>query len=146
MKATTRRVMTMYDGGKIIPGLIIFFLLMTLPIWYNIATGKTDPPVLQKVEGQKNCVETTEFMRTWHMDLLNDWRNEVVREGDRLYTPKTIKTDKKINKSLTNKCLECHTSKAQFCDKCHDYTGVTNSRVGISINCWDCHINPEGIK
>jgi len=32
--------MSMYDKEKIIPGLIVFFLLMTFPFWYTIGSGK----------------------------------------------------------------------------------------------------------
>jgi hypothetical protein len=43
----------MYDGGKIIIGLIIFVVLVSIPVWYNAATGSTDyVPDLAKAEGQ----------------------------------------------------------------------------------------------
>jgi hypothetical protein len=39
--------------------------------------------------------------------------------------------------SLTNTCLrECHTAKADFCDRCHDYEAV-------SLPCWDCHMDSK---
>jgi hypothetical protein len=31
--------------------------------------------------------------------------------------------------------MACHTSKKEFCDRCHDYTSVTPY-------CWDCHLAP----
>jgi len=33
--------------------------------------------------------------------------------------------------------MKCHTDKAKFCDRCHNYVGVTP-------NCWDCHVEPKG--
>ena len=125
----------MYDGSKIIAGLVVFLIVATLPILYNAALGKTDaPPDLQKVVGETKCVEDTEYMRANHMDLLDDWRHAVVRDGEREFQSPTLNTP--IEKSLSKTCLKCHTSKAKFCDKCHDYAGVIN-------DCWDCHVNPE---
>ena len=31
----------MHDGGKIIVGLAIFIILLTFPIWSNLATGQS---------------------------------------------------------------------------------------------------------
>jgi len=76
-------------------------------------------------------------MRTEHMQMLNDWRNMVVRDGTRLY----IGSDgRKFEMSLSNTCLQCHSNKTEFCDRCHNYAAVTPY-------CWDCHIaNPKEIK
>lgn len=124
----------MYDAGKIIVGLIIFVGLFTSPIWYDLANGKAalkEPQlVLPQQPNQKECVENTEFMRTNHMVLLNDWRNEVVREGKRTFVSDNHKT---YNMSLSGTCLNCHSNTSQFCDQCHNY-------MGVSPYCWDCHI------
>jgi len=123
----------MYDGNKIIPGLVIFVGLMTFPLWYNF--GDAGPvPNPQKVEnGASKCVRDTQYMRTSHMQLLDDWRDEVVRDGDR--TPLVI-DGKKYDKSLMNSCMECHANKQKFCDECHVYTAV-------KPYCWDCHYLPK---
>ena len=68
-----------------------------------------------------------------HMKLLDQWRNDVVRDADRLYTSTS---GVNFEKSLQNTCMECHSNKAKFCDSCHTYMGVTPF-------CWDCHIEPE---
>ena len=124
----------MYDAGKIIVGLIIFVGLFTSPIWYDLANGKTalqEPKlILPQKPDQKECVENTEFMRTNHMVLLNDWRNEVVREGKRTFVSNDHKT---FDMSLSETCLNCHSNTSQFCDQCHNY-------MGVSPYCWDCHI------
>ena len=83
---------------------------------------------------EEQCVESAEWMKANHMDLLIDWREEVVRDGARTYT---ASDGKEYTKSLTDSCLDCHSPKAEFCDRCHDY-------VGTSPNCWNCHIDPEG--
>ena len=125
----------MYDSGKIITGLIVFLVLVTFPVWYNLALGKTDAkPELKKVENQTQCVMDKEYMKAWHMDLLNQWRNSVVRTGDMVFASPNGKS---YEKSLVNTCMKCHTAKSKFCDQCHNYAAVTN-------DCWDCHINPEG--
>jgi [DsrC]-trisulfide reductase subunit J len=124
----------MYDGGKIITGLVIFLVLITFPIWYSLASGKGGiVPEPEKATGT-TCVESTEYMVTSHMDLLIQWRDEVVRGGDRFHK---MPDGTMVEKSLTNTCLDCHKDKKKFCDKCHDYAAVT-------VYCWDCHIIPEG--
>ena len=125
----------MYDAGKIIPGIIIFFGLISFPIWATAVSGNIDyVPDLEIPADEEQCVESAEWMRANHMDLLIDWREEVVRDGARTYTA----TDgKEYSKSLTDTCLDCHSSKAAFCDQCHDY-------VAAKPNCWNCHVDPEG--
>jgi hypothetical protein len=126
----------MYDSGKIILGLIVFIGLFTSPIWYDIASGKADAKpdlVLPTKKDQKECVNTAEYMREFHMDLLNVWRDDVVRKGIRTYTSSS---GKHFEMSLTKTCLNCHSNKSEFCDQCHNYLGVTPY-------CWDCHVEPH---
>ena len=127
----------MYNGGKIIAGVIAFLCLITFPIWYNVVGGKASyRPELKIVTEEKNCVEPVQYMRESHMQLLNDWRDTVVREGKRVYAA----ADGKMHTmSLTNTCLSCHSNKADFCDRCHNYVEVTPT-------CWNCHVIPEEKK
>ena len=122
----------MYDGKLIIPGLIVFVALMTFPILKNM--GNAGPvPKPEKPKIAKKCVEPTEFMRTSHMRLLNQWRDEVLREGNR----KQIDVDGVMyEKSLMNGCMKCHAEKKKFCDECHTYASV-------KPYCWDCHYVPK---
>ena len=123
----------MYDSRKIIAGLVVFVILVTIPVWYNRGKASTPPnPVLPT--DYENCIEDTAYMKASHMQLLNDWRTAVVRDGDRTYTNKAGKTFKM---SLTDTCLGCHSSKADFCDRCHTYVDVTPY-------CWECHIDQKG--
>jgi hypothetical protein len=122
----------MHDTGKIIIGLAVFLIAVTFPFWFSLANETSGyRPELQLPKDETDCVETTEYMRALHMDLLDDWRDQVVREGQRVYISSS---GKRHNMSLTGNCLGCHTSKADFCDQCHNY-------VGISPYCWDCHID-----
>jgi len=121
----------MYDSGKIIPGLIIFVLIITFPIWYNHGDAG-EVPKAELPKDSKQCVVPTVEMRTNHMQLLNQWRDEVLREGDRAYFELE---GKRYQKSLQNTCMVCHNNKTKFCDACHLYTSV-------SPYCWDCHLEP----
>lgn len=127
----------MRDTGKIVIGLIIFLLLMTFPIWYDVVKGVApmqDPEILTKnVPGKDRCVRPVEYMRPFHMDLLNQWRDEVVRQGDR-FTEGPY--GERIEKSLTNTCLDCHSNKEDFCDRCHN-------AMAVAPYCWNCHVTPS---
>ncbi len=124
----------MYDTGKILIGLVIFAVIVTLPFWYNGITGKASAiPEPEIKTDAKQCVASTAFMKESHMKLLDEWRNEVVRNQKRLYVGINGKT---FNMSLTNTCLDCHANKDTFCDRCHTY-------VGVSPTCWACHVIPE---
>ena len=124
----------MYDAGKIITGLIVFLIIITFPIWYNVAKGSaTYVPELVYPTDATECVADKDYIRTSHMDMLNTWREDVVRMGKRLYvTP----DGRKFEMSLSNTCMDCHSNKEEFCDKCHDY-------LGVEPYCWDCHIEPK---
>ena len=131
----------MNDKPVIIAGLVIALVVLTSPIWYALAAGEPgDRPELVLPEGESECVEDVDYMRDHHMDLLEEWRNEVVREGD---TEKYRSTSgKEYEKSLTRTCLmQCHVAgrigKEDFCGKCHAFAGVHPT-------CWDCHVeNPK---
>ena len=73
-------------------------------------------------------------MRTEHMQLLMDWRDEVVRDNDRIFT---TADGRRYYKSLSGTCMSCHANKAGVLRPCHDYLGVTPY-------CWDCHVEPKG--
>ena len=125
----------MYDGGKIITGLIIFVLIFTSPLWYNLAANKyTYKPEPKILTPDKKCIEPKAEMLENHMQILNDWRTEVVRIGGRWTETKT--TGEKVEMSLSRTCMDCHKNKSQFCDRCHDY-------VGVSPYCWECHVEPK---
>ncbi|AVD70286.1 sulfate reduction electron transfer complex DsrMKJOP subunit DsrJ [Desulfobulbus oralis] len=121
----------MYDRVKIITGLVIFVLLVLIPFLYNGKASKAVPE-LSLPTTAKHCVLPADEMRAKHMQLLNTWRDEVVRSGDR--TPVVV-DGQAYPKSLQLNCMACHTSKVNFCDRCHDYSSV-------KPYCWDCHLAP----
>jgi hypothetical protein len=127
----------MHNGGKIILGLVIFLILITFPVWYNIANDRAGyVPELEKAARGDNCVRDSSFMTANHMDLLNEWRDQVVRENERW---EVGDDGVRFERSLSNTCLSCHVNKDQFCDKCHDY-------MGVEPYCWDCHLVPKEIQ
>ena len=131
----------MYDSGKIITGIVIFVILVTFPIWYNLGRAtpppdpKIDTPVIQEMKDKK-CIEPKQAMKGSHMKILDEWRHTVVRNGERIYT---AIDGKQYDMSLQNTCMKCHSNKTQFCDQCHNY-------LQVKPYCWDCHIVPKEKK
>ncbi len=41
--------------------------------------------------------------------------------------------------SLEKAFMKCHTSRKEFCEKCH-------VKVSVSPYCWDCHVAPEEVR
>ena len=128
----------MYDSGKIIAGLLVFITIIAYPFIHSMGTDivkpepKIDTPVIKQM-AVKRCVESKEFMKAEHMQLLNNWRDAAVRDGDRVY----VGFDgKRYNISLQNTCMHCHSNKKEFCDTCHNY-------MAVKPYCWDCHIAPK---
>jgi len=127
----------MQDKGKVITGLVVFFGLLSFPFWYTVASGNAGyVPSLEKAVKGEDCVLPKESMRAKHMELLNDWRDLAVREGVRGFD---TGDGRHFDMSLTRTCLDCHASKAGFCDQCHDY-------LGVQPYCWDCHLDPKEIE
>ncbi|MDA8087985.1 MAG: sulfate reduction electron transfer complex DsrMKJOP subunit DsrJ [Nitrospiraceae bacterium] len=127
----------MYNGGKIFFGIIVFLGIFTFPVYYNIGKADTTPkpslntPVINQMK-VKHCVEPKAFMRANHMQLLNEWRDSALRQGQRDYVSSTGET---YNISLQNTCLHCHSNKEKFCDRCHNY-------MAVHPYCWSCHFAP----
>ena len=122
----------MNDKPVIWFGIIVFLAIFTFPVW-NARLKAAPVPEIQLPKDQKQCVASKEYMRAAHMQLLDDWRDSVVRSGNRIYT---AADGKRYNMSLQNECMTCHNDKAKFCDKCHDY-------LGVAPYCWDCHVGEK---
>ena len=124
----------MYDAGKIVPGLLIFLALVTFPIWYGLGSGQeATVPEIKKPVGEERCIEDARYMRREHMQVVVDWRDEAVRDQERIYE---ASDGQLYYKSLTATCMGCHTDKAASCDRCHDY-------LSVDPYCWDCHVVPK---
>lgn len=124
----------MRDLKIIIPLLAAVLLAAALPVLYGLMPGqKPAPPKLELPAGEKACILPTAEMREKHMALLSDWRESVVRTGDR--APVMI-GNRAFAKSLSGTCMKCHAKKSAFCDRCH-------ASLGAAPACWDCHHFPE---
>jgi len=120
----------------ILSGLVVFLALVTLPFWYNAAAKASATLELKRPAAATQCVADTAFMRRSHMEMLNAWRDRRVREGIRT---QPASGGRVFDISLTGTCLEeCHGSRADFCDRCHNYVGLSGPY------CWDCHNAPAG--
>jgi hypothetical protein len=130
----------MSDKIKVLAGFIIFAGIISIPFW--ISAGKMKPapdPVLSEAAQKAgSCIE--ENMAANHMQILDIFRDTVVRNGERIYTNKKGEKFKMSLSTGSDSCLGCHESKADFCDKCHDYAGVKDPF------CWECHIDPKENK
>ena len=125
--------MTMYDKKLTIPVIVIFLVLMTFPVWYNVGKARNIPKP-EKPKNATECVAAPQEIRTSHMVLLNDWRDNIVREKGKRFgeTPNGTAYERSLQKG----CMKCHASKKKFCDTCHEYAAV-------KPYCWDCHIAPK---
>ena len=128
----------MSDKGRIIIGLLIGLFLFTFPFWYNMgkAAPKPDPQLTPEAKAAKVCVRPISYMKNNHMQLLDEWRDDVVRNGERFYQSENGQT---YEMSLQNTCMKCHWNKSKFCDQCHNYQEVAPF-------CWDCHLEPKEKK
>ena len=132
----------MSDLPKAIAGLAVFLVLLTFPIWYMFAAPDgVVPPDRTRTEGGPRCI--ADDMVAVHMDLLNTWRDEVVR-GDglpQIYESTVEGNSKPYEKSLTKTCMKCHhreteNNGAPGCRQCHDYANVAPT-------CWECHLESD---
>ena len=125
----------MNDKPLILTIIIVVLAGLAAPFVYGrMGASSVWPPKLEPPPGgEKRCVESTEYMREHHVDLLKRWRDSRVREG----TLKYVASDgREYTESLTTTCLACHSNKAKFCDRCHD-------QIPVRPRCWDCHTIPE---
>ena len=112
--------------------LTIPILVILFPITYSLVTGVVSHGTdavhasLQMPDPQhESCVRDTMFMRYHHWELLTQVRDNVMRRGQRGV----------IGLIGLNRCRECHTSRKDFCNHCHD-------AVNLYPMCWGCHYYP----
>lgn len=116
----------MNSSRKLWIGFIVIVIL--LPIVYSvidfaIARSPSGELFLERTDARyTNCVKDSTWMRYHHWELLRGVREEVVRYG------------KRGDVGLF-KCRECHTSRENFCNRCHD-------AVNLTPDCWGCHYYP----
>jgi hypothetical protein len=129
------------NKSAIFTGLVIFIIVALFPFWINLGetTPAPEPELLGKAKAAKKCVLDKMDMRANHMSLLDEWRDSVVRDSNRIYTNADGKEFAMSLSTGENSCLGCHEDKSKFCDKCHTYASV-------DPYCWECHTDPKEIK
>ena len=124
----------MNDKKWIVTGLVVFLVIVLFPFWFN--RGKAVPPpevkLTDKAKAAKECV----LVQGLHAQRAHAAARPLARRrwcatAKRTYTNPQ---GKEFDMSLSNTCLDCHSNKAEFCDKCHNYASVRPY-------CWDCHID-----
>ena len=93
----------MRDRGYIIAGLVVFLALITFPVWWNVAQGKTSKGPDLKLPAAAKAMRGAHRV---HEELAHGtayrWREEVVRKGNRTFTSYDGKS---YNMSLSGTCL-----------------------------------------
>jgi hypothetical protein len=74
------------------------------------------------------------YMRFHHMELLQQARDEIVREGK---TGDIMCEGRSVEVKLEN-CWQCHPSRERFCNRCH-------VAVNLYPNCFRCHYDPDEV-
>ncbi|PID78095.1 MAG: menaquinol oxidoreductase [Deltaproteobacteria bacterium] len=129
----------MSDKIKVLAGFIIFVGMISAPFWINAGKVKAIPHPELSENAKKAGVCVEENMAAKHMQILDLWRDTVVRDAQRIYVNSKGKKYKMSLSTGSESCLGCHGSKAEFCDKCHEYASVEPF-------CWKCHIDPKENK
>jgi hypothetical protein len=111
-------------------------VIILFPLGYSIVASvfslgaQDSEPFLQKVDPKHGdtCVLQAKFPdldpRFYHMDVLKQVRDDAMREGKR-------------EGVSFNDCRGCHTSREQFCDRCHNAVNLSLDR-----SCFRCHFYP----
>ena len=130
----------MRNKTNIVVGVLVFLLVVTSPIWLNLGKSAEasevevsyDTPTINALpEDERHCIYDADYMRENHMEILHQWKVQVVRDDNRvMVTP----DGREYEMSLQNTCLDCHSNYDEFCEKCHNANGV-------DPNCWTCHTN-----
>jgi hypothetical protein len=123
----------MRDGATIALGVALFVGFALSPVWQRAASAGQPRPEPKIARPQSACVAPRAVMRVSHMQVLEGWRDAVVRDGAR--TERTA-DGRELARSLTGTCLECHSNKQEFCDRCH-------VQLAVHPGCWSCHPDPK---
>jgi len=109
--------------------IIILIIIILLPLGYSLASyvlvndvDEMHQFLEMPAPEHKNCVRDTDYMRYHHWELLRGIREEIVRHGKR-------------GDVGLSKCMDCHTKRENFCDKCHN-------AVSMTPDCFGCHYYP----
>ncbi len=95
------------------------------------ASKSVPVPVIPRGRGD-SCVDDTDFMRRYHMVVLQKQHDETFATGE-ISTPYSITECVSCHAVMESKTRPVSADKPEhFCRLCHDYVAVT-------IDCFDCH-------
>jgi hypothetical protein len=120
----------MRDAWKIAGGTALFVALALAPVWQRAGAQRAERPAPKIARPEARCVAPRELMRVSHMQVLDGWRDAVVRGG--ASRTATTAEGHQVARSLSGGCLECHPNQREFCDRCHD-------DLLVRPVCWSCH-------
>ncbi|HED30597.1 MAG TPA: hypothetical protein ENN50_02670 [Prosthecochloris aestuarii] len=119
----------------LITGGIVLAVVMMVSMFSTGGEADTSVTSPVSVQDSSACIASKKYMRSHHMKVLEEWRHDVVREGDRIHeTP-----DGRVFEKSLNTCLSCHSQNRFFCIMCHQYANVKPT-------CWNCHLLPTETK
>ena len=105
-------------------------LLILMPIVYSVGghvfgQDIDDGTVFLEMpeDPDTRCVRDAEYMRFHHWELLNEIREQFVRDGNREGT-------------RLDDCRRCHANRERFCNRCH-------AVADVRLDCFGCHYYPE---
>ena len=121
----------MYHKPYVILGIIGFLALLAMPYWVNAGSIKYED-IKEELAQPKgvHCIKDVKWMSSYHMELLNEWRELAVRDGVRKYH-----TENGVFNVTLTECWKCHDYE-NYCKKCHEF-------MEVRPVCWDCHYNPS---
>jgi hypothetical protein len=131
----------MHKPVKIIAILVLAGVMISLPLLLNVGHAYVEPelsldtPTIKTLTTPE-CIESRAYMQANHMQLLDEWRDAVVREGSTTFINST---GQPFEMSLDETCLDCHSNRTEFCDTCHEF-------MDVKPYCWDCHTGGSGSK
>ena len=70
----------MHDKGMVFTILFVFLALVAFPFWYGAASGAGEERLAPEKPDGERCVAAKDYMTAAHMELLNEWRDRVVRD------------------------------------------------------------------
>ncbi|MBF0585988.1 sulfate reduction electron transfer complex DsrMKJOP subunit DsrJ [Prosthecochloris sp. N3] len=123
------------SGVLMITGGIVLVMILAVSMFSPGGGAETADRAAVAERDSTACIASKEYMRSHHMKLLDQWRHDAVREGDRIHETPDGRT---FEKSL-NTCLSCHSQNRFFCVMCHQYANVEPT-------CWNCHLLPTETK
>ncbi|MDM8547560.1 sulfur reduction protein DsrJ [Candidatus Venteria ishoeyi] len=114
--------------------LLSMVCMLLLSSWTHVYgdTGAKAPKAIAWASETQACVESNEFMRRNHMELIRHQRDDTMRKGIR------------TTKHSLQQCINCHVTyddnkqpvaqkdPRHFCSACHNYAAV-------NIDCFQCH-------